>query len=295
MSDAAQHHPTILITGLGLMGASLAAAVQATPWKVLLHHRRPAVAAEAAARGWGTAVADFTAAAHADIAVICTPVSVIADTARAIAAATRAVITDVGSTKGDVCRELADLGSRFVGSHPMCGSHLQGLAHADPLLYRDKVTLVTPTPTTAAESLALVESLWRSAGSRCLRLAPDQHDRVVAEASHLPHVLASLAASQLSAAAAPAAASGFRDTTRIAAGSPELWRDILLTNRQAMTVLLKQSRTRLEQLEELLAQEDGTGIMHWLSAGKAGRQRFEVAQGQAAAPTPHPPVGIRPS
>ena len=295
MSDAAPHHPTVLITGLGLMGASLAAAVQATPWKVLLHHWRPEVAAAAAARGWGTAVTDFAAAAHADIAVICTPVSVIADTARAIAAATRAVITDVGSTKGDVCTDLADLGSRFVGSHPMCGSHLQGLAHADPLLYRGKVTLVTPTPTTAAESLALVESLWRSAGSRCLRLAPDQHDRVVAEASHLPHVLASLAASQLSAAAAPAAASGFRDTTRIAAGSPELWRDILLTNRQAMTQLLQQSRKRLEQLEELLAQEDGDGIMTWLSAGKAGRQRFEDAQGQIPATAAHPPVGTRPA
>ena len=295
MSDASQHHPTVLITGLGLMGASLAAAVQSTPWRVLLHHRRPEVAAEAAARGWGTAVVDFAAAEYADIAVVCTPVSVIAETARAIAVATRAVITDVGSTKGAVCTELTDLGSRFVGSHPMCGSHLQGLAHADPLLYHGKITLVTPTPATNPESLALVESLWRSAGSRCLRLTPDQHDRVVAEASHLPHVLASLAASQLSAAAAPAAASGFRDATRIAAGSPQLWRDILLTNRQAITLLLRQSRERLKQLEELLAQEDGPGIMTWLSAGKAGRQRFDEAHGQAGAPADHPPMGIRPS
>ena len=295
MTDVSPHHPTVLITGLGLMGASLAAAVQSTPWKVLLHHWQPAVAAEAAARGWGTAVTDFSDAAQADVAVICTPVSVIADTARAIAAATRAVITDVGSTKNAVCKELADLGSRFVGSHPMCGSHLQGLAHADPLLYQEKLTLVTPMPNTAPESLALIESLWQSVGSRCLRLTPDQHDRVVAEASHLPHVLASLAASQLSPTAAPAAASGFRDTTRVAAGSPELWRDILLTNRQAMTALLRQSRKRLKELEELLEQQDGTGIIDWLSAGKAGRQRFEEAQARVVDRSDHPPVGIRPS
>jgi prephenate dehydrogenase len=77
MTDASTHAPTVLITGLGLMGASLAAAVQSTSWKVLLHHRRPEVAAAAAARGWGTAVTDFAAAAHADLAVICTPVSVL--------------------------------------------------------------------------------------------------------------------------------------------------------------------------------------------------------------------------
>ena len=276
--SAASPSRTVLISGLGLMGGSLAAAAPAAGWRVRLHHRRRDVADDAAARGWGTAVDGFGEATGADVAVVCTPVSVIAETVRTIAGATRAVITDVGSTKGDVCAALAELGGRFIGSHPMCGSHLQGLANADIDLYRGKTVIVTPTASTPAPALALIEELWSAAGSRVLRLSPADHDRAVAEASHLPHLLASLAASLLSAEAAPAAASGFRDTTRIAAGSPELWRDILLTNRGAVAPLLARSRARLDELERLLAAGDGDGIVRWLSVGKAGRQRFDAIQ-----------------
>ncbi len=264
---------TLLITGLGLMGGSLAAAAHQAGWRVLLHHHRPSVAEEAAGRGWGRAVGSFAEATTAELAVVCTPVGVIADTVRAIAADIGAVITDVGSTKDTLCRDLADLGGRFIGSHPMCGSHRQGLAHADADLYRDRVTIVTPCGD--PPGLPLVEALWRTVGSRVLRLSPATHDRVVAEASHVPHVLASLTASLLGDEAAPVAASGFRDATRIAAGSPELWRDILLTNRSAVGALLVRGRGRLEELERLLDAGDGDGIAAWLGEGRAGRARFD--------------------
>lgn len=268
----------ILISGLGLMGGSLAAALATAGVPVLLHHHRPEVAHDAAARGWGTPVATFAEASHATLAVICTPVGVIARTVRAVAAATSAVITDVGSTKGGLCTDLADLAERFVGSHPMCGSHLQGLANADARLYQQRLTLVTPLPQTSPTAITAVEELWHLVGSRVQRLAPIDHDRVVAEASHLPHVLASITASLLSNKAAPVASTGFRDTTRIAGGAPDLWLDILLANRDAVRPLLARSRARLDELDAALAAGDAIALKTWLAAGKAGRQRFDDAQ-----------------
>lgn len=268
----------VLITGLGLMGGSLAAALTHVGMKVLLHHHRPEVARSAAALGWGTAIDSFDQATKAHLAVVCTPVGIIARTVRAIAAVTSAVITDVGSTKGELAIELNDLTARYIGSHPMCGSHLQGLANADRDLYRGRLTLVTPVMHTNVDHLAAIEQLWVSVGSRVQRLSPTDHDRVVAEVSHLPHILASVTASMLSAEAAPACASGFRDATRIAAGSPDLWVDILQTNSLALRPLIARSQARLAELDALLETGDGEALKKWLAAGKAGRQRFEDAQ-----------------
>ena len=109
-----------------------------------------------------------------------------------------AVVSDVGSVKGAVCRELADLSS-FVGSHPMCGSHRQGLEHADPQLYRGATCIVTPSPANPPAAVTVVERLWSTLGCRVVRLSPEAHDRAVAVASHLPHVLANAAARRLTA------------------------------------------------------------------------------------------------
>ena len=274
-------HPTVLISGLGLMGGSLAGALSAAGWPVLLHHRRPGPAAEAAARGWGHALDRLEDGAAADLAVVCTPVSVIGPTVRAIAVATKAVITDVGSTKARLCAELADLDARFVGSHPMAGSHRTGLDAADPRLYQNRVVITTPTINTSNVALALIERMWEAAGARLLRLTPNDHDRTVAEASHLPHVLACVTAAGLSTAAAPVAAGGFRDTTRVAASAPALWADILLDNRDAVDRCLIEAEARLDQLRRALAAGDAATVTAWLAEGSAGRQRYEAVQ-----PTP---------
>ena len=199
--------PTVLISSLGLMGGSLAAALTRVGWPVLLHHRRPEVAQRGEELGYGKAITDLAhGVAHADVVVVCTPVSAIAPTIRAMAALhPRPVFTDVGSVKGGICAELDDLArsGRFVGSHPMAGSHLQGIDHARANLYHDCMTILTPLAETPAEPVALVEKMWRAVGSRLCRFSPADHDRAVAEASHLPHVLAAAAACQLGATAAP--------------------------------------------------------------------------------------------
>jgi len=271
--------PTVLISSLGLMGGSLAAALTRVGWPVLLHHRRPEVALRGQELGYGKAVEDLaTSLAHADVVVVCSPVGVIAEQVRTMAALhPRPVFTDVGSIKGSICHDLAELAraGRFIGSHPMAGSHLQGIEHARANLYHDCMTAITPVDGTPAESIALVERLWRSVGARLCRYTPDDHDHAVVEASHLPHLMASATAAQLSATGAPLAASGFRDTTRVAGGSPELWADILLHNRSAVQTGLIAVRDHLARLERALAAADDVAVRSWLEAGKAGRNRFD--------------------
>jgi prephenate dehydrogenase len=271
--------PCVLVSGLGLMGGSLAAAASAAGWRVLLHHRRPEPIAAAAARGWGTPASDLTGTTAADLAVVCTPVEHIAPTVRQLAAAApRTVLTDVGSVKGVVCSGLADLAARFVGSHPMCGSHRQGLDAADPQLYHSRTVIITPVPGNPPAALALVERLWSDLGCRVLRLDPDAHDRAVAAASHLPHVLANLAAQAMTAEAAPVAAGGFRDTTRVAAGGPELWAGILLANRSAVLDATGAASLRLAEIVDALRRDDRAALVAWLEAGRAGRARFDAVQ-----------------
>lgn len=273
--------PSALVTGLGLMGGSLAAALTAAGWRVLLHHRRQEVASEAEQRGWGQAVSDpAQALSECDLAIVCTPVGAIAATVRLLAQTrSGAVITDVGSTKGGICAELADLAraGRFVGSHPMCGSHLQGLGHARADLYRGALTLITPDPQAPATAIAVVERLWQAVGSRVLRMDPHEHDHAVVAASHLPHLLASTAAALLDATSAPLCAGGFRDTTRVAAGSAQLWSEILLANRNAVLDRLNSAIAHLQTVQATLRQGDQPSLIAWLEAGRAGRQRFERA------------------
>jgi prephenate dehydrogenase len=152
-------------------------------------------------------------------------------------------------------------------------------------LYQGKVAIITPTLATPAGATAVVEELWHAAGCRLIRLAPDQHDRLVAEASHLPHVLAAAVAMDLSAAAAPLAATGFRDTTRVAAGSPEIWAEILLANHDAVTRGIARAQQHLDDLKTAIASGDQTAVERWLAAGGAGRARFEAAQPPAASGT----------
>ncbi len=275
MPDPADRPRTVLITGLGLMGGSLAGALTQAGWQVLLHHYKPETAQRAEAHGLGRMVERYDQAVEAELAVVCTPVSAIAGTVRELAAKTRAIITDVGSTKGALCTELAHLAARFVGSHPMCGSHRAGLAAADPLLYRDRLTIVTPRLDSPRPVVDAVSALWRAVGSRVLELPPERHDQVVAEASHLPHVLANLAAMLLTPESVPACAGGFRDTTRVAGASPDIWVDILASNAPSVRPLLAQAQARLAELERALANQDRLALHDWLAAGRAGRIRYE--------------------
>lgn len=268
----------ILISGLGLMGSSLAAALSRQGCELRLHHRRPEVARQAEARGWGQAQESLDADPTVRLVVLGAPVGALPDLVRAATEALpMAVVTDMGSSKGLLAAQLDTLAAagRWVGSHPMCGSHLQGLDNADPDMFAGAACVVTPHPDCPPIALATVETLWRALGCHIHRRSPADHDRAVATVSHLPHLLASVAARLPDATALPLAAGGFRDTTRVAACAPSLWRDILLDNRIQVVAGLQQARRELDALAEALSAGDGAAIEAWLERGRQGRLAFD--------------------
>lgn len=274
---------TIAILGTGLMGSSLGLALKkrGAPVRIHAYARREETRALALERGVADAVfADPAAAVRgADIVVFCAPVLSIPALAEAcrtgLAAGT--LLTDVGSTKEFLARSLAGIfqgtGVEFIGSHPICGSEQQGIAagHAD--LYDGAVTVVTPPAQASAAAIEKISNLWRSAGSSVTVMEAAAHDRILAATSHLPHVVA--AALALSAGDNGLfCGSGFRDTTRIAEGSPQVWSDIVLTNAPALTAALKIFCNHLNELATLVDEGDGEKLANWFAAARDKRKEL---------------------
>ena len=224
---------------------------------------------------------DIAVAADADLAVICTPVNHIVNDAKDLAAVlnSEALITDVGSTKGIVCEELADLdgsnGPAFVGSHPLAGSQLQGFEHADPGLFEGRVCVVTPLGESRDIDIQAIEQFWSDLGSVVVRREPREHDRVLARISHLPHLVAAALAGNLLASDTQFAASGFRDTTRIASGDPGLWIPILSQNNDAVRQALAQLQTRLDEFSDALQHDDYSALQKLLEEAKRQRDGLD--------------------
>jgi prephenate dehydrogenase len=271
--------PHIAVFGPGLMGASLLMALRAKSpeAKLSVWARRPAAVQEVISRGLAdTGSTEVPAVVgEADIVVLCLPVDRMADLAAAIAphAKPEALVTDVGSTKEKPVADLEKIFARdrnFVGSHPMCGSEESGMGAARADLYEGAVCVVCPTAASRPEMVRQAETLWKTAGGRVTLLPPAAHDEAVAAVSHTPHVVAA-ALVELAALAhedhRQLCATGFRDTTRIAAGSPELWSAILSDNAE-------KTAAALEKMEAILA-----GYRELLTAG----HRAELARKLAAA------------
>jgi prephenate dehydrogenase len=193
------------------------------------------------------------------------------------------VITDAGSTKQDVVaaarRALGPGVARFVPAHPIAGAELSGAQAASATLYRGRLAVLTPLPETEPRACALVEALWRACGARTVRMTPQRHDEVFAAVSHLPHALAFALAHML--AGRPDAqqlfgfaGAGFRDFTRIAGSSPEMWRDICLANRDALGAEIAAFQKALEALAAHLERGDAQAIERMFEDARAARSRW---------------------
>jgi prephenate dehydrogenase len=197
-------------------------------------------------------------------------------------AAPGAVITDVGSTKRSIVVAAERLAAgrcdvQFVGSHPMAGSEKSGYGVARVDLFQGATVVVTPGELSEAGAVKNVSELWTSVGARVVTLEPETHDRAVAAISHLPHVVAWAlvdAVERFEPDAFAVAARGFKDTTRIAAADPDVWRDILLDNREAVLASVAAFRLALEDLERLVARDDGAALTALLARVKATREKL---------------------
>ncbi|OGS91173.1 MAG: prephenate dehydrogenase [Gallionellales bacterium GWA2_60_18] len=260
----------IVIFGAGLIGGSFALALRKANavGEVVGFGRRAATLEQAKQLGIldriGTDLAEL---GDADIVLLATPVGQMAELMARIAPhlGTHTLVTDGGSTKGDVVAAArANLGKRisqFVPAHPIAGAEKTGPDAAMADLYQGKKVVLTPLPENAPESVARVRKAWGLCGAAVSELTPEQHDAVFAAVSHLPHLLSFALVHDLSQRdnrdlLLSFAASGFRDFTRIAASSPEMWRDICLANREALLDELGRYQQELETLHQALAAAD---------------------------------------
>jgi prephenate dehydrogenase len=270
------------------MGASLLMALRAKKpeTKLSVWARRDEALREVMRRGLADSASSDAAETirGADVAVLCVPVDRMAEVATAIAPHTGAdtLVTDVGSTKEKLVSRLEKdfaANRNFVGSHPMCGSEESGLEAARADLYEGALCVVCPTPASRQELISRVEELWKSVGARVTQLSPADHDAAAAAASHVPHVAAA-ALVELMGRERPEfrelCATGFRDTTRIAAGSPALWSAILAENADKTAAALSKLEAILAGYREAIIKADRQQMTKRL--GAAAETRAEIFQ-----------------
>jgi prephenate dehydrogenase len=189
----------------------------------------------------------------------------------------------VGSVKGSVVRELeplfASTGAHFIGSHPMAGAEKTGVSAANAELFSKAVCAVTATAASNASALQRVEEFWRGVGALPIRMSAEMHDDLVSRSSHLPHVVAAELANYVLSPVHPReqgmlCANGFRDTTRIASSSPEMWRDICLANRENLSRVLGVFIEDLQEFQIALDQADTKAIEEFFTEAKQRRDRW---------------------
>jgi prephenate dehydrogenase len=225
------------------------------------------------------------AVSGADLIVLCTPLSQMRPLVKEMLPVLKrgAIVTDVGSVKAKVVRELEPLvaraGAHFIGSHPMAGSERTGVAAARADLFLNAVCVVTPTRKSAPAAVRKVARFWEALGCDMLRLSPEQHDVRVSRSSHLPHVVAATLVRFVLNPAHPGTqarlcANGFRDATRIASGSPEMWRDIALDNRRNLVRALDAFAVELRKCRRRLRGADPATIMEFFEHAKRRRDAW---------------------
>jgi prephenate dehydrogenase len=271
----------ITIVGVGLIGGSvgLAAKARGVAGRVVGVDRDPAAVAKAVALGaidaGGTDLAEGVAGSG--LVVVCTPVDHIAEAIVAAAPHARpgALITDGGSTKAglvDDVRGRLPAGIDYVPAHPLAGSEKSGAEHGRADLFQNRVTVVVVNNFSADwEQTVKVGRFWEALGSRVVLMNAEEHDRVLAFTSHLPHAVASAAAGVTQTEWLGLTAGGFRDVTRVAAGDPQLWAAIFEANRAAVLAAVDSFSHRLSEFRRLLDAGDHAGLVRWLTEGKQVR------------------------
>lgn len=276
---------TLVVVGVGLLGGSIAlAARQRGIVRRVIGVGRTAPRLEQArdARVLDDVSTDLVAAAaQADLLIFATPVNLIVAGVQEVASACRpgTLITDVGSTKAHLCRELsAGLpdSTTFIGSHPLAGSEKQGWEHSRADLFDGRVCVVTPTESSRRDEVARITAFWQAIGMSVVEMSPEAHDRALAQTSHVPHVVASALARTLAIENRSLAATGFADTTRIAAGDPNVWVPILLDNRDAVLASLDEFSNQVAALREALIRGDADEIRRLWEQGKAIREQLKI-------------------
>lgn len=284
----------VTIIGIGLIGSSIARAVRANMPTVRLtgYDAAPGVRATADALQLFDDVADSSGAAviDADLVILCVPVGAMGAAAAGFAAdlPTDAVVSDVGSCKAEVVRALSEAlpGATIVPAHPVAGTERSGPEAGFATLFNKRWCILTPPEEADPLAVERVAEFWRRLGADVEMMAPDHHDRVLAITSHLPHLIAYTIVGTASdmeevtrSEVIKYSAGGFRDFTRIAASDPTMWRDVFLTNREAVLEMLQRFSEDLSALQRAIRWGKGDELFDLFSKTRAIRRGI-IEQGQ---------------
>ena len=279
----------VVILAPGLLGASLALAIKerALARVIAIWGRHPQTRAYCAQQTWCDVVCTTPeeAVKEADFTIVCSPVGIIPSLVSRIAPHLKkgALVSDVGSTKNLIARRCHDAmptGTRFVGSHPMAGSEKSGPTHARADLFPGKPCWITPLPESDSEAVETLSTFWKALGMEVVVARPERHDRIVANLSHLPHLLSTALCTYLATqkeSESQFAGNGLRDTTRIAAGNPLLWQTIIEQNREEILHALDGFMVELKGLRKAIGEGKESEILRFLERGKAYRDHLYPA------------------
>ena len=280
---------TLGIVGVGLIGASIGLAhKEAKTFSRILGVGRSQTNLDQALKmgSIDQAVSLEECAKQADVIVVCVPVAQTFSILHAIESHIKAntLITDAGSTKSDVIMAaktaLGDKVAQFIPAHPIAGGAQHGAEFAQVNLYQGKEVILCPLQENNPQAVQLIDDFWQATGAITTRMSSLQHDAIFASISHLPHILSyalmlQVANSDDAAMKLDHAGAGFRDFTRIAASSPEMWRDICLANKTAILRELDNYLSLTEKMREMIAKEDGDALLKAFTRASAERQKWE--------------------
>lgn len=266
----------IAIIGVGLIGASLGKALlkNRAVTNISGFGRRRSNLETALAGGCITQIADSLeeAVSDAEIVVVCTPVETIGLTIRQALPFVRpgTIFTDVGSTKASIFEDFQALcesdGCVFIGGHPIAGKETSGAAAADENLYVGKTTVLTNRePKDAFEK---VEAMWRAVGANVVFMPASEHDAVLARTSHLPHLLSCVLSAVTDPELYPFTGTGYASMTRLSGGSPEIWRDILMDNRENVLAAMERFERQFDEIREILNLNDSKALEKFLTIAR---------------------------
>jgi prephenate dehydrogenase len=287
---------TVAILGPGLIGGSLALALaeRGLTKRLMIYARSPRALDEIRLAGVDAELTQnpSEAVSEADVVILCVPIEAM----RGLVAECRdalkptALVTDVGSVKASVDRDLAPLlddRALWIGGHPMAGSERGGFAAARADLFEGAMVILTPTKQTSRDAKHRAEKLWSALGAQLTELSPAEHDQILAAVSHIPHLIASaLVNHAVEHGDLDLAAGGFRDTTRVASGSAELWTEILLANRDAVAGQLAHLIESLQKLQACLRNGNDpdakSELLAALKTAQDARSQFSARKSQDA-------------
>jgi prephenate dehydrogenase len=263
--------------GAGLIGGSVALALRGQSWHVSVVDQDETVTEEAVRIGAADTVGFDRSS---ELVVVAAPVGAVPDLAHHALARSEAVVTDVGSTKADICKAIDH--PRFIGGHPLAGSEQDGLSGATAELFTGAMWVLTPEERTDEAAFAMVRAVVRSFGAETIALPPHLHDQMVAQVSHVPHLTAATLMNLADAGAVEhrallrLAAGGFRDMTRISAGRASIWPDICVANAPAIVEGLDALVEQLRLIRDMVDRSDREGILELLSRARAARLNLPV-------------------